>query len=127
VNAWLNTTYYLCVQTSSEAHPAFCAMGTGGPFPVGKAQPGHDADHSPPSSAEEVKNEQELYLLSPQAPPWRVAGSLYLMYQLNLHYPCNFLSVSYPTDREFERFHEEECTLYHINVLQEILLGRSAM
>jgi hypothetical protein len=39
--------------------------------------PGRDADHSPPSSAE-VVNEQELYLLSPQAPPWRVAGLLCL-------------------------------------------------
>jgi hypothetical protein len=29
-------------------------MGTGGPFPGGKARPGHDADHSPPSSAEVV-------------------------------------------------------------------------
>jgi len=36
-----------------------------------------DADHSPPSSAE-VVNELELYLLSPQAPPWRVAGQLFL-------------------------------------------------
>jgi hypothetical protein len=44
----------------------------GGLFPEGKAQPGRDANHSPPSSAE-VKNEQELYLLSPHAPPWRVA------------------------------------------------------
>jgi hypothetical protein len=32
----------------------------------GKARPGRDADHSPPSSAE-VKNEQELYLVSPCA------------------------------------------------------------
>jgi hypothetical protein len=40
--------------------------------------PGRDADHSPPSSAE-VKNEQELYLLSPDEPPWRVAGLLYLL------------------------------------------------
>jgi hypothetical protein len=39
-------------------------MGTGGPFPEGKAQQGRDADHSPPSTAE-VKNEQELYFLSP--------------------------------------------------------------
>jgi hypothetical protein len=31
-------------------------MGTGGPFPGGKAWPGRDADHSPPSSAE-VENE----------------------------------------------------------------------
>jgi hypothetical protein len=42
-----------------------------------KARPGRDADHSPPSSAE-VVNEYELYLLSPQAPAWRVAGLHYL-------------------------------------------------
>jgi hypothetical protein len=30
----------------------------------------------PPSSAE-VVSEYELYLLSPKAPPWRVAGLLY--------------------------------------------------
>jgi hypothetical protein len=52
-------------------------MGTEGPFAGGKVWPGRDADHSPPSSAK-VKNEQELYLLSPHAPSWRVAGSLYL-------------------------------------------------
>jgi hypothetical protein len=46
----------LCVQTGSGAHPASCPMGTGGPFPGGKARPGRDADHSPPSSAE-VENE----------------------------------------------------------------------
>jgi hypothetical protein len=53
-----------CVQTGSGAHPASypmgtamgTAMGTGGSFPGGKARPGRDADHSPPSSAE-VKNE----------------------------------------------------------------------
>jgi hypothetical protein len=44
----------LCVQTGSEAHPASCTMGTGGPFPEGKARPGRDADHLPPSSAEVV-------------------------------------------------------------------------
>jgi hypothetical protein len=46
----------LCVQTGSGAHPASYSMGTGGPFPGGRARPGRDADHSPPSSAE-VKNE----------------------------------------------------------------------
>jgi hypothetical protein len=66
----------LCVQTGSEAIPASCTMGDGVPFPRSKARPGRDADHSPPSSAE-VVNEYELYLLSPQAPPWRVAGLLY--------------------------------------------------
>jgi hypothetical protein len=42
----------LCIQTGSGAHPVSCTMGTGGPFPGGKARPGRDADHSPPSSAE---------------------------------------------------------------------------
>jgi hypothetical protein len=46
----------LCVQTGSGAHPASCTMGTGDTFPGGKARPGRDADHSPPSSAE-VENE----------------------------------------------------------------------
>jgi hypothetical protein len=36
----------LCVQTGSGAHPASCTVGNGG-----KARPGRDADHSPPSSA----------------------------------------------------------------------------
>jgi hypothetical protein len=46
----------LCVQKSSEAHSASCPMGTGGPFPSSKERPGHDADHSPPSTAK-VMNE----------------------------------------------------------------------
>jgi hypothetical protein len=45
-----------CVKTGSGAHPASYPMGTGGSFPGGKARPGRDADHSPPSSAK-VKNE----------------------------------------------------------------------
>jgi hypothetical protein len=36
----------LCVQTGTGAHPASCTMGTGGPFPGGKARPGRDADRS---------------------------------------------------------------------------------
>jgi hypothetical protein len=44
----------LCVQTGSGAHRASCTMGTGGPFPGGKARPGRDADHSLPSTAEVV-------------------------------------------------------------------------
>jgi hypothetical protein len=64
-----------CVQTGSGAHPASCPMGIEGPFTGGKARQGRDADHSPLSSAED-KNELELYFLSPQAPPWCVAGLL---------------------------------------------------
>jgi hypothetical protein len=29
-----------CVKTGSEAHPASCTMGTGGPFPGGKSAAG---------------------------------------------------------------------------------------
>jgi hypothetical protein len=36
----------LCVQTSSGSHPVSYPMGTGGPFPGGKARPGREADHS---------------------------------------------------------------------------------
>jgi hypothetical protein len=35
----------LCVQTSSEAHPASYPMGTGGLFPGGKAWLGRDTEH----------------------------------------------------------------------------------
>jgi hypothetical protein len=41
-----------CVHTCSGAHPASYPMGTVGHFPGGKARPGRDVDHSPPSSAE---------------------------------------------------------------------------
>jgi hypothetical protein len=44
-----------CVQTGSGAHPAYSPVGTGGPFPGGNARPGRYADHSPPFSAEVVK------------------------------------------------------------------------
>jgi hypothetical protein len=50
-------------------------MGTGGPFPGAKRGWDLTLTTHPPSSAE-VKNEYELYILSPQAPPWRVAGLL---------------------------------------------------
>jgi hypothetical protein len=44
----------LCVHTGSGVRPASCTIGTGGPFSGGKARPGRDADHSPPSNAEVV-------------------------------------------------------------------------
>jgi hypothetical protein len=53
---WKDFSSILCVQNASEAHPASCTMGTGGPSPGAKARPGRDADRSPPSSAE-VENE----------------------------------------------------------------------
>jgi hypothetical protein len=40
-----------CVDTASGTHQASCTVGTGGPFLGAKAQPGRDADHSPPSTS----------------------------------------------------------------------------
>jgi hypothetical protein len=62
-------------KTGSGAHSASCPMGTGGPFPGGKALPGRDADHSPPSS--EVKNEY-LYLLSAPSVSTACSGTAFL-------------------------------------------------
>jgi hypothetical protein len=53
------------------AHPASYPMGTRASFP-GVKQPGREADHSPPSSAE-VKECVELYLHSANTPSWRGA------------------------------------------------------
>jgi hypothetical protein len=39
---------------------------------LGVKRPGREADHSPPSSAE-VREWVELYLHSPNTPPWRRA------------------------------------------------------
>jgi hypothetical protein len=72
----------LCVQSSSEAHPASYPMGTGGPFLEGKVRLGRDSDHSPLPSAE-VKNEYELYLPSGLVPEWRNGTALLLLSLLN--------------------------------------------
>jgi hypothetical protein len=48
-----NFSFSLCVQTGSGAHPASCPVSAVGSFPGDKARPGRDADHSPPSSAED--------------------------------------------------------------------------
>jgi hypothetical protein len=47
----------------------------GGPFPGAKARPGHDADHSPLSSAK-VEYIVGAILLSRQAPSWHEVGQL---------------------------------------------------
>jgi hypothetical protein len=49
----------------------------GGFFPWGRVWLGCAADHSHPSNAK-FKKVWELYLLSPQAPPWQVVGQLLL-------------------------------------------------
>jgi hypothetical protein len=63
--------------------PSLRFRGTGGPFPRGKAQLGHDADHSPPSSTK-FKN-KELYFLSPLAPAWHNRTALFYFTLLYLY------------------------------------------
>lgn len=46
----------LWIQIGSEAHPVSCTQGTRDCFHRGKAWPGHDADCSPPCSAEVKKS-----------------------------------------------------------------------
>jgi hypothetical protein len=43
------------VQTDSGVHPASYPMGTGSSFPRGVKRQEHEADHSPPASAEVKK------------------------------------------------------------------------
>jgi hypothetical protein len=59
------------VQNGSGAHPASSPISIMGSFP-GVKQPGREADHSSPSSAE-IKECVELYLHSPNMPSWHGA------------------------------------------------------
>jgi hypothetical protein len=65
-----------CVQTGSEAHTASYPMGTRGPFAGAK----HDRGVTLTTrlSNAEVKNEYELYFLSPLAPAWLTGTTLLL-------------------------------------------------
>jgi hypothetical protein len=59
------------VQTGSEAHPASCPMGTGGPFPGSKRRPGRDADYLVPMSW------MRSYRPTSSPPPLRLHGVLW--------------------------------------------------
>jgi hypothetical protein len=70
----------LCVQTGSGAHPASRTMGTGG-----KAQPGRDADHSPPSSAK-VKEESGAISPVTESAPMACSGTtIFFRVRLNMY------------------------------------------
>jgi hypothetical protein len=86
----------------------------GGPFPGGKAWPGRDADHSPPSSTE-VKNELELYLLSPHASSMACSGIALPFYTHGTYAVKSFLS---PT-RQSTTHSREVLSLKHYNCNKE--------
>jgi hypothetical protein len=61
----------LFVQTSSEARPASCPVGTGGPLQQVKARPGRDPDHSPHLVSRSRINRSLTSTPSVLAPPFR--------------------------------------------------------
>jgi hypothetical protein len=74
-----NFSLYHHIQNSSGAQPASYPMGIRGSFPVGK-WPGHEADYSPPSSAE-IRNAW-IYT---STPPRRLNGMVLSSAQLSEH------------------------------------------
>jgi hypothetical protein len=80
----------LCTQPGSEAHPASCTVGTGGSFPGGKVWPGHDADHSSPSSAK-VKKERGYTSSPSKCPSWRIVGELYFYFTFSADSTITFV------------------------------------
>jgi hypothetical protein len=70
---------------SSVAHPAACPTGIGGHFPGGKARPGCDTDHSPPSSAE-VKELIDFIAPLPLSPCMACSGIPVLYYYYYYYY-----------------------------------------
>jgi hypothetical protein len=84
----------LCVQTSSEAHPAFCPVGTWDTFPGGKARPGRGADYShhlvPRSRMS--RSYSPLPLLACMAVTGQLFTILMLSSQLFYITSCRFLS-----------------------------------
>lgn len=81
------------------AQPAYYPMGIRGPpHWGGKVSPECGISHSLPPSAE-VKNEYELYLLFPQAPPWHIAGHLYFYCIWN--FPIHFQNTTVPVCSSF--------------------------
>jgi hypothetical protein len=72
----------VCVQTSSEAHPASCLMGSDDYFSGGKARPGRELTSHP-----HVVPRSRLSTSYITSSPWRLlgsAGSLYFTLHLTL-------------------------------------------
>jgi hypothetical protein len=108
----------LCVQTTSEAHPASYPMVTEGSFVGGEARPGRDADHSPPSSQEWVGAIPPLPLAA--CTMYRHNFTFFLLiYRLcdATHLFCLF--TEYFSKEEWNCFTSTNCTTlgYYINCL----------
>jgi hypothetical protein len=69
-----------CVKTVPGAHPTSCTMGTGGPFPGGKARPVRHTDHS--SHLVPRLRMSRSYTSSPPASPKVCCGTA-LLFNLN--------------------------------------------
>jgi hypothetical protein len=113
----------LCVQTGSEAHPASCTMGTGGPFPRGKARLGRDADHSPhlvPRS-----RMSRSYISSPPSASVACSGTALLKYYVHkLSFTCPFV-VLWQTFIKLDMLNVLPCvgqiSFFHFNLRPALL------
>jgi hypothetical protein len=70
-DSWQGLGIFLFTTTSrmTLGHTQSSIQWVPGALSLGVKQPGHEADHSPPSSAE-VKECVELYIYSPYMPSW---------------------------------------------------------
>jgi hypothetical protein len=82
----------LCVQTGSEVHPASCTMGTGGSFPWGAQRDRGMTLTTHPHLVPRSRMSRS-FLLSTQAPTWRVAGLLCFEIKIKLKRPQNRVSA----------------------------------
>jgi hypothetical protein len=89
-----NFSLHHLVQNGSGAHPPSYPMSTRGPFLRGKAA-GHEADHSPPSSAE-VKNAW-IYTSTPQ---YVFMAWCSVKHRDNFTFYCNVYWCDNPSDEQ---------------------------
>jgi hypothetical protein len=74
----------LCIQIGSKAHPDSYPMGSRDPFPRRKEWPGHDTNHSPPSSAQ-VKKEE---VFTSSTPPYTITACTRDSFTLLVYHTC---------------------------------------
>jgi hypothetical protein len=96
----------LCIQTASGAHPVFCTMGTGDPFPKAKAWPGSDVDHLPHLGS--TSRMSRSYNSSPPSAFVACSGTALYMYTLILIIETEPVSETLPFQSASARLIDRE-------------------
>jgi hypothetical protein len=95
----------LCVQTGFEAHLASCTMGPGVLSPGAKRGRGVTVT-THPHLVPKSRMSRSYYLLSPQAPPWRVAGLYLLLFYAYMRSPSCLRVCPLSTSETIGKFYE---------------------